>query len=357
MAKETLSASKIKILKSCSWQYWCQYHLKLPTKTNSGAQKGDVVHLVLECLGNKRHLDVYKTVVTKQDPFASKSLRKLILKHVLKKNLNENDLIDINQMIINGLLYDFFGEKYGQPTQIISEKDFEIHIEEKNFNYKVKGFIDKLFIYESDGIVLIRDFKTNKKKFEGKEVTDNLQDYIYTLAIQRLYPQLKNVKMEFVFLKDELQEEKILEMHSKNISELRGFEIELSEYQKYADNFDEKVALSNLAAEQGMPKDGSFSGSLLCGRAKSPNEMKKDGTPKWHCAFKFPFDYYCVLDEKNNIKKSYFSEKEIESEYLRASYKIEKRHYDGCPFFNKKQKPSETDDFDLTSRVDDLSLF
>ena len=39
---------------SCSWLYWCKYHLKLPDKTNDGALKGSIVHLVLECLGKQK---------------------------------------------------------------------------------------------------------------------------------------------------------------------------------------------------------------------------------------------------------------------------------------------------------------
>jgi len=32
------------------------------------------------------------------------------------------------------------------------------------------------------------------------EVTDNLQDYMYTLAIRKLYPHLKDIKMELLVL-------------------------------------------------------------------------------------------------------------------------------------------------------------
>ena len=43
-----LSASRIKLAKQCSWQYWCKYVLKLPESTNEGASRGWIVHLVLE---------------------------------------------------------------------------------------------------------------------------------------------------------------------------------------------------------------------------------------------------------------------------------------------------------------------
>lgn len=345
MLKETLSASKIKTLKSCSWLYWCKYHLKLPDKTNDGALKGEVVHLIFECLGVDRHINHYNNILKKKNVFASKAVKRLILKHVKAKNLDNPDHIeDIKDMVYKGLLYDFFGNKYGKPSSIISEKEFEIMVDEDDIKYKIKGYIDKLFIYEKKGIVLIRDFKTNKKKYEGKEVTDNLQDNMYTLAIKKLYPELQNIKMEFLFLKQETEEQILMEMQGKTKYEIIGFEHELTEYQKYADSFNDKLALSNLASTQGIPKDGSFGGKLMCGFANKPNELKKDGTPKWSCIYKFPFSYFVVIDQNNKIKKSAFNKEELNKYTLLDKEKIVKKHYDGCPSFNFKKT---VDDFDL----------
>lgn len=345
--KETLSASKIKTLKSCSWQYWCKYVLKLPDKTNSGALIGDTVHIILECLGLPRHKKHYDLIVKKKNIFASKAIKRMVHKHIKRKDLNmESDLENICSMALNGLMYDFFGNKCGTPTEVISEKDFEITVQEEDISYKIKGFIDKLFIYGDHGIVLIRDFKTNKKKYEGKEVTDNLQDYMYTLAIRKLYPHLKDIKMEFLFLKQDLNADGVMPMQAKDKYELLGFEHELTGYQKYADSFTEKTAISNMAANQGMPKDGSFAGKLLCGFAKQPNQIKKDGTPMWYCTYKFGFDYYAIVDKDGKIKKSAFTKKELSKIKLVEGDKITKNKYDGCPCFKPKPVDAE-DDFDL----------
>ena len=238
-------------------------------------------------------------------------------------------------MALKGLMYDFFGKEFGTPTEVISEKDFEITVQEEDISYKIKGFIDKLFIYGDHGVVLIRDFKTNKKKYEGKEVSDNLQDYMYTLAIRKLYPHLKDVKMEFLFLKQDLNDGGVMPMQPKTKYELLGFEHELTGYQKYADSFVEKTAKSNMAANQGMPKDGSFSGKLLCGFA---------GTPMWYCTYKFGFDYYAIIDKEGKIKKSAFTKKELSKIKLADGEKITKKTYDGCPCFKRQEDP---DDFDL----------
>lgn len=352
MPKETLSASKIKTLKACSWQYWCKYHLKLPDKTNSGALKGDTVHIVLECLGAKRHEHHYNKIIKSKKTLASKAVKRLIYKHVKRKQLNlEEDLDDICEMILKGLYYDFFGTKHGSPSEIISEKDFELTVEVDDISYKIKGFIDKLFIYENKSLVLIRDYKTNKKKYEGKEVSDNLQDYMYTLAIRKLYPHLKDIKMEFLFLKQDLNDGGVMPMQAKDKYELIGFEHELTGYQKYADSFTEKTATSNMAANQGMPKDGSFAGKLLCGFAKYPNQIKKDGTPMWYCTYKFPFKYFALYDIKKNLIKTSFNEKDL-VKIQKPDQSISIENYAGCPCWQESPAPEppkkqKNDDFDL----------
>ena len=48
----TLSASRIKTAQSCSWLYWFKYILKAPDKSNDGAKRGTICHLVFELLGD-----------------------------------------------------------------------------------------------------------------------------------------------------------------------------------------------------------------------------------------------------------------------------------------------------------------
>ena len=55
--ERVLSASRLKTLETCSWSYWCNYHLKLPQKQNEGALRGTVCHLVFEMLVKKKKDD------------------------------------------------------------------------------------------------------------------------------------------------------------------------------------------------------------------------------------------------------------------------------------------------------------
>ena len=73
-----LSASRIKVAQTCSWLYWAKYVLKLPDRSNDGAKRGTICHLVFECLGNPRHKHHFKKIVKSKDVFASKAVRVLI---------------------------------------------------------------------------------------------------------------------------------------------------------------------------------------------------------------------------------------------------------------------------------------
>ena len=69
-------------------------------------------------------------------------------------------------------------------------------------------FIDKLFLYKDKSFALIRDFKSSKQVFKGKEVTDNLQHLMYSLAVKHMYPEFKTRESEFLFLKFDLTKDR-----------------------------------------------------------------------------------------------------------------------------------------------------
>ena len=62
-----------------------------------------------------------------------------------------------------------------------------------------------MFVYK-DNSVVIRDFKSSKQVFKGKEITDNLQNLIYCLAVKHLMPESKP-RAEFLFLRFDLEKD------------------------------------------------------------------------------------------------------------------------------------------------------
>ena len=330
-----LSASRIKTAQSCSWLYWCKYKLNLPDKSNDGAKRGSICHLIFELLGEKKRKKYYNKIIKAQDIFAVPSIKRLVMKHAVREQVDDPENIElIKEMTYNGLTYDFFGGDLGKPTKEFSEKDFEIIKNDGEVSYKIRGFIDKLFLYKKKKFALIRDFKTSKSVFKGKDATDNLQDLMYSLAVKNLFPEYSERVSEFLFLKFDLDSESsnsgLMQMKPLDNEELYGFELQLTEIQRYLDNFSEKHARCNFAAHKGFPNDGSFTGKLLCGFAKEKGELKLDGSPKWHCSMKFDFFYYHVKNKDGDVIASYFEE-DFTEDLVPDDCTYEIKYYEGCP--------------------------
>ena len=330
-----LSASRIKTAQSCSWLYWCKYKLGLPEKSNDGARRGSICHLVFEVLGVPKRKKYFDKIIKTQDVFSIPSIKRLIFKHAIKEGVDDTENIEMmKEMIFNGLSYDFFGGDLSEPTEEYSEKDFDIIKDDGEISYRIRGFIDKLFLYKDQKFALIRDFKTSKDVFKGKDHTDNLQDLMYSLAVRDLFPAYSNRVSEFLFLKFDLdlkaKKSGIVRMEPLDPDELIGFELQLTEIQKYLDNFTERDAKYNYAARKGFPSDNSFTGKLLCGFASKKGELKKDGNPKWHCSMKFDFFYYEVYNSEGKTVKCYFEE-DFSEDLVPEGGKYEIRYYKGCP--------------------------
>ena len=339
MNEVILSASKIKTAQSCSWKYWCKYHLNLPEKNNDGARRGTICHNVFEYLSSQKTKSSYNKILEKQDAFAVKKIKDMILSQAKDLGVDDDsNLGEIKNMILNGLSCNFHGEELGIPTKSFAELDFNIN----QNGYHIRGFIDQLFLYEDKKIALVRDYKTSKKMFSGKDIDDNLQDYMYCLAVKHLFPEYEDIFSEFLFLKfiDREQEEIIPEsrkgvirMAQLSEDDLEGFEMQLAHVQSYLENFDEEDAKSSFAYDKGFPCYNSFSGRLDCGFAKEKGQLKVDGTPMLACAFKFDFGYVAIYDEEGNFLKNVFEDEFTEDIVPDGgTYKILK--YGGCPRHN-----------------------
>lgn len=347
MSDVILSASKIKTAQSCSWKYWTSYVLKLPQSTNDGASRGWICHLVCELLGFKKHKKHYNLIIKSGSIHASKAVSKLVSYHARKLEVSDDDNMElIDMMTVKALLYDFFGKEKGRTTDSISEHEFNISVNEDGKNYKIRGFIDKLFLYDRGKDALIRDFKTSKQVFKGKEITDNLQNLMYCLAVKKTFPKVKNVEVEFLFLKFDLSSDLlgqkgsgVLSMDVISKEELEGFEYQLTSIQEYLENFDEECAKSDFAANRNYPSDGTFGGPLMCGKEgykKSRGELVLDSQgnkiKNFICEHRLPFDYYEHTDCDGKIIKCY---KEKPSFPLKDGEELTLKHYSGCPHFDK----------------------
>lgn len=350
-----LSASRIKTAQGCSWSYWSNYHLKIPDSGNDGANRGWICHLVFELLGNPRHRKIYDEIILRDSIFLSPPVSRLVGYHARRLGVNDKENLElINRMTLAGLHFDFFGANRVAPDEAISEQDFNITVSEGEKLYRVRGYIDKLFLYKKDSVAVIRDFKSSKAVFKGKDITDNLQDLIYTLAVKKLFPHFKSRQVEFLFLKFDLNSTGCIKMKELSPEELEGLELQLTQIQKYIDGFDEYDAVSNFAANQysdnrGYPPDGSFGGLLACGKDgykihKKKPLLDKDGNkvPAYICPYRKPLEYYVVKDKSGKIIKSASKDKKKSiSPDSSQGETLELFKYGGCPHWNKKRENSD----------------
>ncbi len=319
-----LSASRIKTLETCSWTYWCNYHLKLPDKSNDGANRGTVCHLEFELLLNKKHKSHYTKIQKQASIKASKAINRLVIKHMKKLDIYTDENYEmVDKMIVVGLGQDFYLEnaKLGEAEQ-------EFLIDSESPKYKIKGFIDKNGYYPKDNLFKIVDYKSSKAKFKDDELTANIQALTYTLATKKsnkfkeVSGKIKRVITQFIFLrfpKQPVQEVEITE------EQLNGYERYLEYIYNVASKFDAKTSVSNFAANSEEKK-------WLCKAGKT-----------WVCPYYHPYKYYEVYDESGNLKKTYFLDN-LPSK-LPEGYAKKIKQYDGCPAHNKPKKSQDAFDF------------
>jgi len=350
-----ISASRLSLLNQCSFKYWCRYGPdKLPDTTNEGACRGSVCHTVFEVLGNPRHKKEYEKIIKAQSISGSPSVKRLVLSSAKRQKERVDDIENlklINQMILEGLNYDFFGDEHHEPSHVISEKEFDLECKKKK--YRIFGFIDKLLVFKEKEKVLIRDFKTSKEIYGEKEIAENIQHLMYLLAVRRLYPEFLKRRMEFVFVKFPCEggKEGVVKMDEVTEDTLDDFERFLVKQQKVIDNFDENDARKNFAADKGwLSRDEGFGGLAACGYAKFPGHKNKDEKEYYKCSYKFPFKYYKVFTKSGEQKRSIFlDDKDAIKKEKSAGNKLVKSSFSGCPRFQHltKTKNENTNDWTL----------
>lgn len=310
--KMILSASKIKTLSTCTYLFYTQYVLKLPRTSNKGSDLGTIAHLVLECLLNKRHLKHYENLRKNKTCTKNPVICRLIRKYLVKMGHEDEELKTVDQFLQVALDTDFFlaGFELG-PTE------YKFEIQNENPKYHILGYIDKYG--EKDGVVKITDYKTQKQKFSGKDLTFNVQAMMYILAAKKLWPKTRKAFVNFIMLRFKKNPVQTV-TYSDDV--IRGFESYLEYLTEYLSDFTYEKAISDMAIYD-------YSRKMLCGGAEG---VKDDGSPKWQCPFKKPFNYYALLDEKGSVVKSEFKKEDLKP---KEGQTVKEMSYGGCPYFNR----------------------
>ena len=321
MSEVIISASKLKTLISCSYKYYANYVLKLPQDSNLGATLGGFVHIVLECLIKDRSRKTVKWCI--EHNTLTKPIYRLIKKQLKAGNvLNDENFALCCECVRTGLNNDFYiqGSELKPPETEFNIKD----------GFHIRGFIDSHGILDGNKFIC-QDYKSSKQKYSQHEMEDCTQGLMYLLASTYMYPNIDidNSRVDFLFLK--FRDNPKLTFQT-NTHVLQGFKEYLRGIQTYLENFTEKDATSEMAADMGYPtKEEGFCKKLACGFAKYPGQLKNDGSVMFACAYKWAFDYFSIINDKGEVVKSAFKREDLKP---KDGETIEKRHYKGCPRFN-----------------------
>ena len=276
-----LSPSRIKTFQSCSLKYYYNYELKIESESNDGNWRGDIVHRVLECLArDDRRARVERFIKEGRDSVWNDTTISRFIKMAggTSKFYNEDNVKSISHMIYAALASDFYGEEkgFGKPIQSYTEFPFEIQTP----TYQVKGFLDRVFVYEN-GSAFIVDYKTSKDYFKGKDLEENLQDFIYKMAVsEKLSIAVEKISTQFLFLKFLQTSNFIVQTQPTSSFKINGIKNDLAFWQSFLEEFwggDESSYLENNAYDKGFLTDGSFGGILACGKFFRTD---RSGTPK-----------------------------------------------------------------------------
>jgi PD-(D/E)XK nuclease superfamily len=298
-----ISASRLKTLDQCTMAFYMEEILRLPTPTHPKTIIGSLCHSIFASLSNSRHRKHYNAILG--PPFGhanSKAVVRLVKMWQVKYAIPDELLESLDGMLYVGLvLTDFYFKnalKVFEP-----EYEFEFKIGEA----VLKGYIDRMAEY--DWGFLIRDYKSQAKRFTENELTNNIQAGIYQRAVWEKFR--KPARVDFVMLRhpptSRTPNKHIQSVEPKTEAQLSGLDFYLKSTYSSLNNFTLHDAHSHFC-------DNQFFCDNICG-------------------FRFPSDYQCVLKDGVVVKNYMLNDRVI----LKPGQIIERRHQFGCPKFNQVQ--------------------
>lgn len=276
----------------------------MPEKTHPKTAVGSLCHIIFECLKNPRHKHHYDLICEEPfDVYRSEAISRLIDWNSRKLNIERYLLNDLNSMIEIGLKkIDFFHEK--ALERFAPEHKFIITLPS---GATIKGFIDDMARYEDKFI--IRDYKSQGKKFTKDELTNNIQAAIYQLYVWETFKMPAVV--EFILLRHPATKRKpenhLQVVEPKNEYQFAGLKSYLDHMYGVVNNFGLSEAYSNFCENRGFCENV--------------------------CQFKNPKFYQSVVDANGELV--YNLDMDQKPDKLEDGQKVIVKQYLGCPKFNK----------------------
>ena len=185
---EHWSFSRLTRFESCPLSYKLHYLDKLPSEPGEPLQFGKAIHAVLEKLYGEHTLDekvggldVQRALALFQIEWASAGLVGTAL---FREGIEMLERYCTTQGVVD------------HRSVLAIEKEFRLPIGRG----EVLGYIDRIDRVDDTTIEVV-DYKTNRQLFAREEVDESLQLGLYELAVRRLYPWVRNVRLSYVMLR------------------------------------------------------------------------------------------------------------------------------------------------------------
>jgi PD-(D/E)XK nuclease superfamily len=327
----------------------------MPRSGNDGSKRGTITHALLECLVKPNHRHYIDKIRNAGDAFALPRIKRFLEIYGHKEqlpldqvvvNLGKDGLMthreEINKMILVALENDFLGQP-GDEIKTEIKHTVEVSTPGKSGKkFTILGIIDKVFIRrDKEGKIYeveIQDYKTSSKKFDESDLDANLQGLAYQFFAKKMFPDVKNIKFSFLFLRFPRSPLQVVpQFPDANVD---GFEHYLSYITSYMSTFTEEHAKMNFAKYNGT--------NFLCGKYgkkkyivnKKTKEKKEHDEPMFMCALRDPYDYWAVIDADGNNIRSAMTRAELKE---KTGEVVVQRKYLGCPAWHAQAKNMKRD--------------
>lgn len=319
--KITLSATAVKQFLDCSWLFYQTRMLKIPDHSHPKTAVGSLVHTILEAFCRPRHRKHFEATIHHQSVYGSPVIARLVRMFRAKHpDVTDEHMADLDKLVFVALNHDWICK--GAAKVLPPEHPFEIDFGE----FSVKGFMDRVVLYAD--VAVIRDYKSQSKRFTESEIANQLQAFFYQTAVQHEFGLPATV--EFIMLRFPANKRDpgryIQRVEPLSADQISGFKYYLSVINQQINALTEEDAKGNLKAY----KDAGF-----CQRV---------------CSLKDPFDYWVLMGDKERplasvrVPKYGIGERDpdewaVERLAPKEGQRVERRRYEGCAGFYRNGRP------------------
>lgn len=214
--KETqvYSVSQLKMYESCPRKYLYGYVYKIPTSSKHFFDFGTSVHSVLENLiplfdsNSKEFLEQTGIVM----------LHKFWISKGYESAIQEKEYFQKGVEAIKSFIEKEFNLREKKREVVAMEKEFLIEVNGK----KIIGFIDRIDKVNDEYEIL--DYKTSNSMETLESLSENLQLYVYAIALKELYDKYPSKVGLWYLVHDKLMQ---VQIDIKNIAKIKEKIIEL----------------------------------------------------------------------------------------------------------------------------------